>query len=56
VEKEIYYFIRRLENAILNACTMRGKISNEAEPAFQEGINSLNEARHHFETAKIAET
>jgi len=56
MEKEIYYFIRRLENAILQAIKLAERISNQAEPAFLEGITCLNEAKHHFAMAQIAES
>jgi len=55
MEKEIYYFVRRLENAIINALNLSAKISQKAEPAFSEGIACLKEAKHHFSTAQIAE-
>lgn len=55
MEKEIYFFVRRLENAITNALALLDRVSTRTEPAFSEGIASLKEAKHHFQTAQIAE-
>ena len=55
MEKEIYYFIKRLENAILQAAAMAQRVGTPAEPAFSEGVLCLNEAKHHFAMAQIAE-
>jgi hypothetical protein len=55
MEKEIYYFIRRIENAILQAAQMAARVGTTAEPIFAEGLLCLNEAKHHFAMAQIAE-